>query len=100
MVQITQSRNVPIDKNYPASASFKFRGGVTLILGQGGQVLYTIRKDIDEKKDGAENNRLTRQREYLLMRQSNIPMASYVDITTAFDLASKEADFSMIHRGY
>ena len=100
VVQITQSRNVPIDMNYPASDSFKFRGGITLILGQGGQVLYTIRKSIDEEKDGAGNKRLTRQRDYLLMRQSNLPMASYVDMTTAFHLASKEADFSMIHRGY
>jgi hypothetical protein len=100
VVQITQSRDVLFDKDYSDSPSFKFRGGITLILGQGGQVRYIIRKGIDDNKDGSENNRLTRQRDYLLLRQSNLAMASYVDMTTSFDVASKEADFSLIHRGY
>lgn len=98
-VQITQSRDVPVDKDNPSSSSFTFRGGITLILGQGGQVLYTIHKSIDEKKDGGENYRLTRQRDYLLKRQSDLAMAPYVDTKAVYDRASK-ADFSMIHRGY
>jgi hypothetical protein len=92
VVQITQSREVPIDKDYSGSPSFKFRGGITLILGQDGQVRYIIRKRL-------ENNRLTTQRNYLLMRASNLPMAPYVDMNTLYDRASK-ADFRMIHRGY
>ena len=92
---------MPIDKDYPSSSSFKFRGGITLILGKGGQVLYIIHKSIDEKNDAGENNnRLTRQRDYLLMRQSDFAMASYVDTKAVYDRASKEADFRMIHRGY
>lgn len=100
VVQITQSRDVPIDKDYSGSSSFKFRGGITLILDKRGRVLYIIHKSIDEKKDGGENNRLTRQRDYLHMRQSDFPMASYVDRNAVYDRALKEANFRMIHRGY
>jgi len=99
VVQIIQSRKVSIDKNNSGSPSFEFRGGITLILGQGGQVRYIISKGIDDEPDGTENNRLKRQRDYLLMRQNDLAMTSYVEPTIAFDLASK-TDFSMIHRGY
>jgi hypothetical protein len=98
-VQITQSRKVSIDKNNPGSPSFDFRGGITLILGQNGKVRYIISKGIDDEPDGTENNRLKRQQDYLLMRQNDLAMSSYVDPTIAFGLASK-TDFSMIHRGY
>jgi hypothetical protein len=99
VVQIIQSRDVPIDKDDPNSPSFKFRGGITLILGQDGQVRYIIYKSIDKKKNDVENKRLTRQRDYLLMRQSDLAMASYVDMKEVHERAFR-ADFSMIHRGY
>jgi hypothetical protein len=98
-VQIMQWREMPIDKDNPESPSFVFRGGITLILGQDGQVRYTIHKSIDKKKNEHENKRLTRQRNYLLMRQRDLAMASYVDMKAVYDRASK-SDFSMIHRGY
>jgi hypothetical protein len=62
-------------------------------------VRYIIYKSIDKKKNGGENNRLTRQRDYLLMRQSDLAMASYVDMKAVYERAFR-ADFSMIHRGY
>jgi len=99
VVQITQSRKVSVDKNNSGSPSFEFRGGTTLILGQGGQVHYIISKGIDDELDGTENKRLKRQRDYLITRQSNLAMTSYVEPAVAFELASR-TDFSMIHRGY
>jgi hypothetical protein len=91
---------VPIDKDHRGSPSFKFRSGITLILDKTGQVLYIIHKNIDDKNDGSENNRLIRQRNYLLMRESDLAMAPYVDTKAIYDRVSKEADFSMVHRGY
>jgi hypothetical protein len=99
VVQITQSRKISVDKDISDSPYFEFRGGITLILGQGGQVQYIIGKGIDDEPDGSENKRLKRQRDYLLLRQSNLAVASYVEPKIAFDLASK-TDFRMIHRGY
>jgi len=99
VAQITQSRKVSTDTNNTALPHFEFWGGITLILGQDGKVRYIIRKSIDDEPDGSENKRLKRQRDYLLLRQSNLAMASYVEPTKAFELASKR-DFSVIHRGY
>jgi hypothetical protein len=100
VVQITQSIDVPFDKDHRDSPSFKFRGGITLILDKTGQVLYIIHKSIDDKNDGSENNRLIRQRDYLLMRESDLAMASYVDTKAIYDRVTREADFSIVHRGY
>jgi hypothetical protein len=99
VAEFTQCRKVPLDPNEPDSPTFPFRGGTTLIVNQNGSVRYAIRKKIRDKKDDDKNVRLKRQRDYLLMRQSEIGLAPYTDETTVFERALK-ADFGMIHRGY
>ena len=79
-----------MDTNSSDSPNFEFWGGITLILGQGGKVQYIIRKSIDDEPDGSENKRLKRQREYLLLRQSNLAMASYVKPTLALNWPQKQ----------
>jgi hypothetical protein len=98
VIQIIQSRDVPIDKDDQNSPSFKFRGGITLILGQEGQVRYIIYKNIDKKTNG-ENNRLNRQRDYLLLLQNNLAIAPYNGMEVV-DKQILEPDFNIIHRGY
>jgi hypothetical protein len=101
VVEFTQSRKkVPLDPVDPNSPTFTFRGGTTLILNQNGWVRYAIKKSIGDKKDDDNNNiRLKRQRDYLLMRQSEMGLAPYTDEVTVFERALK-ADFGLIHRGY
>jgi hypothetical protein len=70
-----------------------------LILDQNGWVRYAIKKSIGDKKDDDKNIRLKRQRDYLLMRQSEMGLAPYTDERTVFERAMK-ADFGLIHRGY
>ena len=62
-------------------------------------VRYAIRKKIRDKMEDDDNVRLKRQRDYLLVRQSEIALAPYTDEITVFERALK-ADFGMIHRGY
>jgi hypothetical protein len=63
-------------------------------------VRYAIKKSICDKKDDDDNNiRLKRQRDYLLMRQSEMGLAPYTDEGTVFERTLK-ADFGIIHRGY
>jgi hypothetical protein len=101
VVEFTQRREkVPLDPVDPNSPTFTFRGGTTLILNQNGWVRYAIKKSICDKKDDDDNNiRLKRQRDYLLMRQSEMGLAPYTDEGTVFERTLK-ADFGIIHRGY
>jgi hypothetical protein len=100
VVEFTQRREkVPLDPADPNSPTFTFRGGTTLILDQNGWVRYAIKKSIGDKKDDDKNIRLKRQRDYLLMRQSEMGLAPYTDERTVFERAMK-ADFGLIHRGY
>jgi hypothetical protein len=101
VVEFTQRREkVPLDPVDPNSPTFTFRGGTTLILNQNGWVRYAIKKSICDKKDDDDNNiRLKRQRDYLLMRQSEMGLAPYTDEGTVFERTLK-ADFVIIHRGY
>jgi hypothetical protein len=104
VAEFTQRREVPLDPDDPDSPTFIFRGGTTLILDQNGWVRYAITKSICDKKNGGgddnDNNvRLKRQRDYLLMRQSEMGLAPYTDERTVFGRALK-ADFGIIHRGY
>src|SRR5215208_3245946 len=100
VVEFTQRREkVPLDPADPNSPTFTFRGGTTLILDQNGWVRYAIKKSIGDKKDDDKNIRLKRQRDYLLMRQSEMGLAPYTDEGTVFERAMK-ADFGLIHRGY
>jgi hypothetical protein len=101
VVEFTQRREkVPLDPVDPNSPTFTFRGGTTLILNQNGWVRYAIKKSICDKKDDDNNNiRLKRQRDYLLMRQSEMGLAPYTDEGTVFERTLK-ADFGIIHRGY
>jgi hypothetical protein len=102
VVEFTQRREkVPLDPVDPNSPTFTFRGGTTLILNQNGWVRYAIKKSICDKKDDNNNNniRLKRQRDYLLMRQSEMGLAPYTDEGTVFERTLK-ADFGIIHRGY
>jgi hypothetical protein len=99
VAEFTQHRSVPLDSNDPNSPTFTFRGGTTLIVNQNGWVRYAIRKGIRDKKDDDNNIRLKRQRDYLLMRQSEMGLAPYTDEVGIFERALK-ADFGMIHRGY
>jgi len=101
VAEFTQRREVPLDPLDPDSPTFTFRGGTTLILDQNGWVRYAIKKSICDKKDDNNNNnvRLKRQRDYLVMRQSEMGLAPYTDEETIFERALK-ADFGVIHRGY
>src|SRR5215203_821576 len=103
VVEFTQRREkVPLDPVDPNSPAFTFRGGTTLILDQNGWVRYAIKKSIYDKKDDDDINnniRLKRQRDYLLMRQSEMGLAPYTDEGTVFERAVK-ADFGLIHRGF
>jgi hypothetical protein len=103
VVEFTQRREkVPLDPVDPNSPSFTFRGGTTLILNQNGRVRYAIGKSICDKKDLEDNSynpRLKRQRDYLLMRQSEMGLAPYTDEGIVFERAYK-ANFGIIHRGY
>src|SRR5215207_262969 len=103
VVEFTQRREkVPLDPVDPNSPAFTFRGGTTLILNQNGWVRYAIKKSIYDKKDDDDINnniRLKRQRDYLLMRQSEMGLAPYTDEGTVFERAVK-ADFGLIHRGF
>ena len=100
VVEFTQRREkVLLDPADPNSPTFTFRGGTTLILDQNGWVRYAIKKSIGDKKDDDKNIRLKRQRDYLLMRQSEMGLAPYTDEGTVFERAMK-ADFGLIHRGY
>jgi hypothetical protein len=100
VVEFTQRREkVPLDPADPNSPTFTFRGGTTLILDQNGWVRYAIKKSIGDKKDDDKNIRLKRQRDYLLMRQSEMGLAPYTDERTVFERAMK-VDFGLIHRGY
>jgi hypothetical protein len=99
VAELTQDREVPLDPSDPASPTFTFRGGTTLIVNQTGWVRYAIRMSIHDKKDDDKNVRLKRQRDYLIMRQSEMGLAPYADVQRAFDRALK-ADFGLIHRGH
>jgi hypothetical protein len=100
VVEFTQRRGkVSFDPTDPNSPTFTFLGGTTLILDQNGWVRYAIKKSIGDKKDDDKNIRLKRQRDYLLMRQSEMGLAPYTDERTVFERAMK-ADFGLIHRGY
>ena len=100
VVEFTQRREkVLLDPADPNSPTFTFHGGTTLILDQNGWVRYAIKKSIGDKKDDDKNIRLKRQRDYLLMRQSEMGLAPYTDEGTVFERAMK-ADFGLIHRGY
>jgi hypothetical protein len=99
VVELTQDREVPLDPSDPASPTFTFRGGTTLIVNQTGWVRYSIKMSIHDKKDDDKNVRLKRQRDYLIMRQSEVGLAPYADVQRAFDRALK-ADFGLIHRGH
>ena len=100
VVEFTQRRGkVPLDPVDPNSPTFTFRGGTTLILDQNGWVRYAIKKSIGDNKDDDKNIRLKRQRDYVLMRQSEMGLAPYTDERTVFERALK-ADFGLIHRGY
>ena len=100
VVEFTQRRGkVSFDPTDPNSPTFTFLGGTTLILDQNGWVRYAIKKNIGDKKDDDKNIRLKRQRDYLLMRQSEMGLAPYTDERTVFERAMK-ADFGLIHRGY
>lgn len=101
VAEFTQQRQVRLDPNDPDSPPFTFRGGTTVILNQDGSVRYAIKKSICDKRDDDSNanERLKRQREYLVMRQSEMGLAPYSDEGAVFERAMK-ADFGMIHRGY
>ena len=99
VAELTQDREVPLDPSDPASPTFTFRGGTTLIVNQNGWVRYAIKMSIHDKKDDDNNVRLKRQRDYLNMRQSEIGLAPYADVPKIFDRALK-ADFGLIHRGH
>jgi hypothetical protein len=99
VAELTQDREVPLDPSDPASPTFTFRGGTTLIVNQTGWVRYAIKMSIHDKKDDDKNVRLKRQRDYLIMRQSEMGLAPYADVQRAFDRALK-ADFGLIHRGH
>jgi hypothetical protein len=99
VAELTQDREVPLDPSDPASPTFTFRGGTTLIVNQNGWVRYAIKMSIHDKKDDDKNVRLKRQRDYLIMRQSEMSLAPYADVQRVFDRALK-ADFGLIHRGH
>jgi hypothetical protein len=99
MAELTQRREVPLNPNDPNSPTFTFRGGTTLIVNQNGWVRYAIKKRILDKKDDDKNVRLKRQRHYLLMRQSEMAEAPYIDEVGIFERALR-LDFGIIHHGY
>lgn len=99
VAEFTQSREVRLDSSDPDSPTFIFRGGTTLIINQKGSVRYAIKKSIHDKKHDDKNVRLKRQRDYLVMRQSEMGLAPYTDVAKVFGRALK-ADFGLIHRGH
>jgi hypothetical protein len=99
VAEFTQSREVRLDPKDSDSPPFIFRGGTTLIVNQKGWVRYAIKKSIHDKKDDDNNFRLKRQRDYLIMRQSEMGLAPYTDVASVFGRAVK-ADFGLIHRGH
>ena len=101
VAEFTQHREVRLDPSDPDSPTFTFRGGTTVVFNQNGSVRYAIRKSICDKKDDDNNtnDRLKRQRDYLVMRQSEMGLAPYSDEAAVFERALK-ADIGMIHRGY
>lgn len=65
VVEITQRRPEPYKPGAPASGSFTFRGGCTLLIDlQRREVRYVIRKNFDPRSKGCQA-RVERQREFL-----------------------------------
>jgi hypothetical protein len=99
VVELLQKREVKLDPDDPLSPSFTFRGGTTLILDKNGEVRYIIHKKIGDENGDDQNKRLKRQQDYLNTYQSNMAMASYVDIHEIHQKIMSR-DFGLIHRGY
>ena len=97
VAELIQHRDVPLDPSDPHSPKFTFYGGATLILSQDGEIRYIIHKDMGEEKDDSRNERLKRQRDYLMNREARLSFAPYRARNGAFE---GPMNFSSIHRGY
>lgn len=97
VAELMQHREVPLDPNVQNSSTFKFYGGVTMILSRDGEIRYLIHKRLGEEKDDDKNERLKRQRAYLHNRAARFGFTPYTDTTIVYEGA---LNFSMIHRGF
>jgi len=92
VAELVQTRDVPILKDDPASPTFKFRGGTTLVINRQGDVRYSIAKAFLGQ---AGDDRLARQRDYLSQMAASFALAPYVPFDHQRDIG-----FYGIHRGY
>ncbi|HEX5731504.1 MAG TPA: peptidase M4 [Blastocatellia bacterium] len=102
IAEITQSREVPIDPNYPNLGKFKFRGGTTLILDENSNVKYSIPKPMGYEKDDENNERLIRQRAYQARRESDMAFSDFSEERLLGpELVERwSKSLNMTHRGY
>jgi hypothetical protein len=102
IAELTQSREVPIDPEYPELGSFKFRGGTTLILDEEGALKYSIPKPLGYEKGDQNNGRLIRQRAYQARRESDMAFSDFSEERLLGpELVERwTKSLNMIHRGY
>ena len=89
---VQMNDKAPLDPSEPASGTFVFRGGTTILINRQGEIRYSISKPIDGP---AGEERLQRQREYLGRLAASFPLAPYLSFNPERDLS-----FQGIHRGY
>ena len=93
VTELTQHRDVQVDPANPASGTFTFRGGTTLILDSKGHVRYAIQKPMSEA-------RLAEQRAYQEQHAASVDAAAYLSARDLGDqLADAKIDFRLVHRG-
>jgi hypothetical protein len=89
---VQMNKEAPLDPADPASGTFVFRGGTTILINRQGEIRFSISKPMDGP---AGEERLRQQREYLGRLAASFPLAPYQPFNPARDLS-----FQGIHRGY
>ncbi len=89
VVEFLQEMKAPLDPGNPNGPSFPFRGGTTVLLDQEGNVRYSIRKRIANKR------RLVEERDFHRQASSMLPAAPFTGPGAPAGLR-----FAATHRGY
>jgi hypothetical protein len=89
VVEFLQQREEPLDPASPKGGTFTYRGGTTVLFDQRGNVRYTVRKRIENKR------RLAEERDFHRSGGSLSAMAAYVPRPVLAGM-----NFADIHRGY